>query len=191
MNNEYLKRNALGFEGDTSLKSQIENIINDFDIDYVIETGTFMGASTKQFANMVKQVHTIESNVEFFNKAKENLKGIDNVVMHFGDSATTIKAALKEIPVNKTVFIFLDAHWGDNNPLLEELKEIKRSNLSCIIAIHDFFNPNHPDYGYDTYGDIVYNYDYIKKDIEEIFINPTILYNTNAIGAKRGVIFIL
>jgi hypothetical protein len=87
---------------------------------------------------------------------------------------------------------FCDSHWGPNNPLLEELKIIKAAGHKPHIIIHDFKVPGHPELGYDTYNGQDYEFDWIKAGIEEIYGTDGygIKYNSDAIGAKRGIIYI-
>jgi hypothetical protein len=59
-----------------------------------------------------------------------------------------------------------------------------------VILIHDFRNPNNPELGYDQYGDIIYEWSWIKESIEKIYgvDGYDFWYNQEAVGAKRGVI---
>lgn len=195
-NKQYLAQNALGFEGDTFLKEWFEKITTENKITWIVETGTFRGATTRHFANMAAKVDTIEINAENFAAAKETLAGVENVNMHFGNSAEVLKAIFDARPKQgkkpNTLF-FLDAHWGEYNPLLDELALIKEYGFKPVIAIHDFKVPGNAELGFDTYGSILYEWDYIKDAIEAIYGEGKYLveYNSQATGAKRGVIVIL
>lgn len=187
---EYLAQNAIGFEGDDILADKFQDIISTHKIKTVVETGTYRGATTKRLATMAKKVLTIESNMDNYRVAQGVLAECTNVTMIAGSSADLLPYAINRIE-GKTLF-FLDAHWGDNNPLLHELAIIKEYDLKPIIVIHDFMVPNHPELGYDVYGKIIYRWEYIKEAIEAIY-GPKgymVKYNDKANGAKRGVIFI-
>lgn len=189
---DYIKQNAKGFEGDTFLKEMIQNLCQENNIELIIETGTYYGATTKHLAKMAPAVHTVEVIDENFKKAKQVLKGFKNVTMHKGNSADIIKDLLPKKEDNISLFCFLDAHWESYNPLIDELKAIAQSGCRPIIAIHDFKVPDHPELGFDTYKGIVYEWDWIKSSIESIY-GPEgyeVSYNSEATGAKRGVIFI-
>lgn len=208
---DYLKQNDKGFEGDSFLKAKFEEVCKNYDIDTIIETGTYRGATTVQLAKMCNNVHTIEINEANFNEAKKRIDAcedklkirqifgssedvLDYLVPCIGEDLEQCTVLYKKL---YRIFFFLDAHWGDYNPLLDELKILAQLNIKPVIAIHDFYNPNHPDYGFDTYedGKLIYDYAYIEKSLEVLYngkLNEafTIEYNGESEGAKRGVIFI-
>lgn len=195
-NKEYIERNLKGFEGDTIMKNRVAEIIKENKIHTVYETGTYLGGTTKLFSEMVDKVHTIELMDENFNKSKEYLKDNPNVTIHKGSSETVLGELLSKVDKKSTlknkIFMFLDAHFYDYNPLLDELAVIAKNKLKPIIAIHDFKVPGHPELGFDTYGKIVYEWDWIKSSIEKIYgVDGYITeYNSEATGAKRGIIYI-
>lgn len=49
------------FEGDFYLRIEFEKLIKKFKIKNIVETGTFMGNTTKESSKMVENVYTIES----------------------------------------------------------------------------------------------------------------------------------
>jgi hypothetical protein len=191
MNN--IEQNRLGFEGDTFAFEKFRNLVSEHKIDCIIETGTFLGSTTKKFTEMVPEVHTIEVNENNFNNAVNYLKEIKNVHTYRGNSPDVLLYLFgNEISANKNILFFLDAHWNQYNPLLDELKVIAEHRLKPVIAIHDFKVPGHPELGFDTYKDIVYEFDWIKSSIENIY-GPNgynVEYNSDATGAKRGLIYI-
>lgn len=191
--NEYLKQNMIGFEGDCYLRIITETLCNDQNFDVIIETGSFKGMTTKHFCKMAKQVITVEINKENFNDTCSNLKDIDNVKCVFGNSVDALKQLLPDLKEQK-LFLWLDAHWGNDNPLLDELKTIQDNNLKPHIAIHDFKVPGNPTLGFDVYGNIVYEWDWISQSIENIYgkDNFIVSYNNEkeSTGARRGTIFI-
>jgi len=111
MNTDYLKQNALGFEGDTFAKLKFTQLCEQFKVHTIYETGTYMGGTTAQLATMAKQVHSIEINEANYNKAKLNLQAVDNVNLHFGSSETILDSLLSEInakaPTKNNIFYFL------------------------------------------------------------------------------------
>ena len=94
---------------------------------------------------------------------------------------------------DKSVLLFLDAHWESHNPLLEELQIIKDKGMKPVIAIHDFFVPEHPELGFDSYAGQDYNWEWIASSIESIYgaDGYKYFYNSEAEGMKRGVVFIM
>lgn len=189
---EYIERNMLGFEGDYIMKEAIVNLVAKHGIDVIVETGTFRGGTTAQFAKMVSQVVTIEVNQSFYNIARKNLDGIHNVSMFLGDSPVIMSKVLSSPAyVNKKIFFFLDAHWFAACPLLKELEVIADLGFKPVIVIHDFYVPG-KDFGYDSYNGQRFDFDFIKEKVERIYGNDgfEFSYNTEAEGAKRGVIYI-
>src|SRR5690606_34701363 len=89
------------------------------------------------------------------------------------------------------ILFFLDAHWQQYNPLLDELKVIAEAGLKPVIVIHDFKVPFRDDLGYDSYNGQDYDYTWIQDSLHAIYgSNFTTRYNDQATGAKRGVIII-
>lgn len=196
MSADYLTRNALGFEGDIIAKDKFKSIVEEHNLHTIIETGTYRGATTMHFSNWVVKVFTVENNEENYNYSKLILGSLENVQIYLGSSEKVLSNILsnmdKKSPKKNKFLCFLDAHWGAYNPLLDELKAIAESGLKPIIAIHDFKVPEHPELGFDVYGKIVYEWDWIKNSIEAIYgIDKfKVEYNSEAEGAKRGIIYI-
>ena len=72
-----------------------------------------------------------------------------------------------------------------------ELELIANAGLRSVIEIHDFKVPDHLELGFDTYGDIVYEWAWIKPSIEKIYGKDyRIEYNSHATGAKRGILYV-
>jgi hypothetical protein len=58
--------------------------------------------------------------------------------------------------------------------------------------IHDFKVPDHPELGFDSYDGQDYEWDWIEGHVEAIYGKDGYIksYNTDAVGAKRGVVVI-
>ena len=155
------------------------------------ETGTYHGDTAKIVSQYFKKVITIENNVEYYNVAKNNLSDIKNCSLHLGNSPELMDELLKEN--DSSIFFFLDAHWENYWPLLDELKIIKKKNIKPVIAIHDFYVPDANDnakFGFDSYNNQPLNFEYIKSDIEKIYgTNYEIKYSTQSTN-NSGVIYI-
>jgi predicted O-methyltransferase YrrM len=192
MTQAYEKRNLQGFEGDEIMAQRIKKLIKDFNINLVIEGGTYLGGTARRFALMCKEVVTIEVNVEYFMRAQRTLETCHNVQMFFG-STVEIMPELLRIHKDKNILFFSDAHWQEFNPMLAELEIIQHAGIKPVIAIHDWKVPGHPELGYDTYQDIVYEWSWIKPSIEKIYgVDGYVKeYNSEAQGAKRGIIYLM
>lgn len=180
------------FNRDIYLQKKFIDIKKFFDIDTVIETGTYQGNTTLWLSKNFKTVYTIECNAQYFNDAFSKIGQVPNIKMELGESPKFLQNVLPSIDENKTI-IFLDAHWY-SNPVLKELNAIKDSGKKPIIAIHDFMVPGHPELGYDVYPNqnIVYNWEWIENYINNIYGKNgyTKEYNSKATGAMRGCVFI-
>jgi hypothetical protein len=180
------------FNQDDYMSEKFLEIKTNFNLNTVIETGTYHGTTTKWFSDNFDTVHTVEVKPEHYEIAFEKIGSIPNIKMNLKDSPVFLEEVLESIEEDKTI-IFLDAHWY-TNPVLDELDAIKKSGKKPILAIHDFMVPDHPEFGYDVYPDqgITYDWDWIKERIESIYGEDqyTKEYNSIATGAMRGCIFI-
>ncbi len=113
-----------------------------------VETGTWKGHSTVIMARMFPRIYTLEIDAERFEANKTRLGAYENVVALQGNSPKLLVDLVStfEYPL----FAFLDAHWGADWPLREELKILLSVRRPKLIAIHDFKVPGR-DFGYDRY----------------------------------------
>lgn len=198
---DYIDRNMKGFEGDSIMLEKCKSIVTDNGIETIIETGTFLAGTTRVMSEWAKNVYTIEINKPNYDKAKTNLVGFDNVNLILGNSAEELDKLMSQQFVKRSekfngrkipkVFFFLDAHFWDYNPLLDELKVISKYEVNPFIAIHDFKVPNHPELGFDSYKGQDYDFDWIKKSVELVYgTEYKVEYNSKADGAMRGIIYL-
>lgn len=191
---------------DNFAQREIKSLIEKFEIERIIETGSYFGWSAKIFSTFVNKVDSIELNRDYFSRAKRNLEGFGNVNLHLGDSVKVMRKIIDED--EKKLLIFLDAHWQNHWPILDELNVIKEKKLKPVICIHDFFVPNGnklrigdnfvtvmegkgSKFGYDQYKSTVLNFDYIKESIEGIFPEGfSFHYNNQVDLVDSGLIFI-
>jgi len=186
---DYLLRNDLGFEGDFILKETIEKIVKDNDVEAIIETGTYRGSTTLQFSKMVKIVHTIEASSDYFNESKKKLQFVQNVVQYLGKSEDIFEDVVS-LCKRRNLLLFLDAHWFNSCPLIDELKAVARLKLKPIILIHDFKVPG-TDFGFDSYNGQDFTIEWLRPHLEAIYGQDfKYFYNTKAEGARRGVLFV-
>jgi hypothetical protein len=205
------------FGGDTYLGKEFEKLVKKHKIQAIVETGTFHGHTTKEFAKMVPMVYTLEYKQEFADIARKNLKGVKNVKILVGSSPDTMRELLPKL--KGPVLFFLDAHWYRYWPLRDELQAIADTgHKNAVIVVHDFYVPGRKDLGYDQYTPsltwidylwkggwnrifeklfniTVYkrqklDYPYIKDKVLAINKRYKYYYNKRAVGGKRGVIII-
>lgn len=167
------------FNSDRYVQSEIRNLINIFNITNVVETGTYIGNTSLFFSKCGCSVDTIEINEEYYKLALENLKDCKNITCHLGDSKKLLPNILESLP-NKLSLFYLDAHWQDDWPLLDELQLIgKYFKDNCIIVIDDFLVPNR-NLQYDVYKNIKNDINYINDSLKYVFNDPIYYYNDRA-----------
>lgn len=188
-------RNKLGFEGDAFIFEEIKKLVAKHNVKHIVETGTYKGHTTKKLAELCP-VMTCEINETYFHEASKNLQGIKNIVMYRGNSVDGLREWLPmhSRDNSKKVLFWLDAHWLDACPLLEELQVIAEVGLKPIICIHDFKVPGfEKDLGFDSHKGKDFDFEYIKEALLKIYdVEFVYHYNTpeTSEGAKRGVIYI-
>lgn len=187
---EYEARNLQGFEGDNFIKDELKKLIKKHKLKLIVETGTYLGGTTKQFASMADRVITIEIDSNNFLRASKFLEGTENVKTYLGSSPDILRKICPGIKDEKALY-FLDAHWGNVCPLKNELKVIAGNGIRPVIAIHDWVVPG-TDFGFDSYNGQPFTYEWIKAELDEIYGEGSYkyYYNTQAEGARRGIIYV-
>lgn len=170
---------------------ELKKLVTKNGIKRIIETGTYLGWSTKKLCELDLKVDTIEIDETFHEKAKSNLIS-DNLTLHLGDSVEILNKILSEGEEN--VLIFIDSHWYDL-PILKELQVVEEKKIKPTIIIHDFFVPDengNAKFGFDIYDGIVLNFEYIKEKLNKIYGDNFEYYYTEKIDCvNSGSIYIL
>lgn len=189
------------FNRDKFIWSEFVSLTERFNVDVIVETGTYKAQSTIEFDKLGLPVHTIERRKDFFDDAKVKLEEAEakNVYIHLGDSPEVLdKRILPVIPNDKRIIFFLDAHWYDDNCLERELEVLSKhfhNRLKPIILIHDFKVPGKPEFGYDEYSGREYSWTWVRPYIDRIygFRQHSHWYNTGLPnnGNPRGCVFIV
>ena len=187
---DYINRNLQGYEGDENIHLEIQALVKKHKIKTIIETGTYLGGTTARLATLVDKVVTIESDPVNQKKAYferlNKLPNVHSILAHSQDCLGQV------IALNQSPFLlFLDAHWEKACPLLDELNLIAEAKIKPVILIHDFYVPDRPELGFDSYNGQRFDFDWIKDSLQMIYGKSyTYHYNDKADGAMRGVIYI-
>ncbi len=148
----------------------------DYKVNTVVETGTHRGASTRLFAILFDEVHTIEILESSYTLCKNALKKDTNVKCHLGSSETVLQKLLPTLK-DKSVLFYLDAHWNDHWPLRQEIEVIGKTHFdNCIIVIDDFKVPGRSDLLFDHYGRHECSYEYIADKLHEVYSDYKMFY---------------
>lgn len=177
------------FNRDTDAQQQVYNLIAEWNISTVIETGTYMGDTTRYIAAIAQNVHTIECNKDYYNVVSKKLSELKNVTSHFGSSPEILAKILPTLPGRN--FIFLDAHWYAFWPIKDELRVISAHTTERpVIMIHDIHNPHNPECGFDTYNNQRLDYEFIKPALDMVYRGPNYNLQYN-ISGPRGILYVL
>jgi hypothetical protein len=139
-------------------------------LDLALETGPCLGSTTLWLSENFRKVWTCEVSDQFYEIASARftihvephaIKDASDRFWVAKDESKRIIARLRESKravwndADRVNFIFLDAHWGNHCPLLDELAAIANPEKHygmgkpCIV-IHDFQVPG-TDFGFDTF----------------------------------------
>ncbi len=184
------------FNGDTKICEKFIELRDEYQIDVAVETGSCFYSTTEWLANNFERVFTTEINADFAKYGNHKIADKTNVHDFFLDSPLFLKEIIPVVSRYDKVIFFLDAHWLNACPLLDELSTIKDFELEFapIIAIHDFYTGN-PELGYDEYNGQRFDYEWIAPYVDAIGksfdcqYRP--VYNEEAAGAKRGIVYLI
>lgn len=156
---------------DKFVYAEIAKLIKEYNINTIVETGTYKGWSAKKLAEFGLPVFTIEISKENFDAGDPFLKDSKNVYRYLGSSPTVMDEILDERDLKNTLF-FLDAHWGDYWPIHDEILTMKKYNLKPVILIHDFYVPDEngkAKFGYDVYKGQALDYKFVKPSVDILY----------------------
>jgi len=156
---------------DKYVYAEIAKLIKEYNINTIVETGTYRGWSAKKLAEFGLPVFTIEIDKENFEMGGLFLKDTKNVFRYLGSSPDVMDEILEERDLKNTLF-FLDAHWGEYWPIHDEILTMKKYGIKPVILIHDFFVPDEngkAKFGYDVYKKQALDYNFVKPSIDTLY----------------------
>lgn len=167
---------------------QLKKLHQQFKFDVLVETGTNTGFGSV-VASRICPVVTIEVNPMFRASALDYFRtqGFQGhpIVSLFGSSADVLHSLF----IQGRCCFYLDAHWEEYWPLRDELEAIRLMNKpDSVIIIHDCKVPGHP-WGFDSYGGVNLDLDYVKPWLDRINPDFDISYNEQAAGNMRGILY--
>jgi len=181
--------------GDSFITNEMIRLKEIFGLKVAIETGTCFGSTSIWMAKHFPLVLTIESNQQYQDIAKERAKNdsIGNIVFYLGLSESTLPHILEKYSVGNDALFLLDAHWGNQCPLLDELKAIAAHGIKPCIVIHDMKNPRDAKFGFDTYNGQEFTFEWVKPYLDKIYGEDGYdwYFNTGfkQESAQRGVLY--
>lgn len=156
------------------------------------ETGTWHGKTAQEVCRHIKEVITVEVNEQFHEIASKNLQGIGNVKLVLGSSPEVMEQTLSNN--QEGLIFFLDAHWHEDWPLLDELRVIAEKNIKPVIMIHDFFVPGADGnalFGFDSYQNQPLNYEYVREGLEKIYgVDGFNYFYSDKVELNSGLLYV-
>ena len=157
-----------------------------FKINLLIESGTYLGQSTRYFARHFNTVYTIELSEELFNFAKKNM-ALQNIKFYQGNSAEILQKIVNELKTG-AVF-FLDAHMSGGVTVAGETATPVRIELAILenfphlknsILILDDARGFDGTNSYPAFEEIIIwakklNLGRVYSELDMIIIDPVIL----------------
>lgn len=126
----------------------VDCLVDAFEVDAIIETGVCTGDTTDYLSMAYPALPVvgieIDSNLAGF--AQQRLRSRPNVTVIHGDSAAFLPGCAGRYAMP---LIYLDAHWGKQWPLPDELESLDRA-----IVIVDDYDIGHPRFAYDEYDGV-------------------------------------
>lgn len=109
------------------------------------------------------KIHSVDVDGEKQKTLAALFKGNPNVRFHTRSSQEFLANAENDglFKQNQDCFFYLDAHWGAQWPLREELQVIL-TRKRAVVAIDDFAVPGHPLHGFDAYKTTICGWYYIR-----------------------------
>lgn len=119
-----------------------------------VETGTYLGDSSLSVHRLNRRlpIFTCEINKWFFALARWRLAKIPMIKMFNASSTDFLTRLFDSRQTGVCPLFFLDAHWYDEWPLLQELQLISSHQSRGLIIIDDFLVSGQPQFKYDIGG---------------------------------------
>jgi len=120
----------------------------------IFETGTYRGATTAFMASATEApILSCEAHIDSFHFARRRLQQQTNVSLFHMDSRAFLQTYVPLHHVGDQIsFFYLDAHWSEDLPLLDELSLVIEQAPRSVVMIDDFQVVDDPGYSFDDYG---------------------------------------
>lgn len=178
-------------------KELCDRIFEVFDPKVIVETGTYHGSTTEYFAASGRHVFGVECSPFHAAYAASRLRRYQRANVTCSDSRTALRQLVRhDLLRSAGVFIYLDAHWGTDLPLLGEIQILfKQARFTPVVMVDDFEVPFDAGYQFDDYGRFIgsLTIDWIQPHLQSLSVSaffPTIPSSSET-GAKRGSVVLV
>jgi hypothetical protein len=186
------------FNGQISKQEIFHRVASNYSLKAVIETGTYTGLTTQYICEYLPAipVYSVELDPYSYLAANFRLSIYQNVRLYNESSNTALKEIINEIQcsADDVIFWYLDAHWNEYCPLVDELSFILGLHNKNIVMIDDFLVPDDCGYQYDLYNNnnsspIILSHDYILSQNQDLSLFSCFypqLRSSDDTGSLRG-----
>ncbi|OQX17930.1 MAG: hypothetical protein BWK75_07065 [Candidatus Altiarchaeales archaeon A3] len=159
-----------------------------FNVNCLIETGTYLGDTVDDVKNNFKKIYTIELSDSFYNGAVKRFSEFPHIKILHGNSSKILPDILNSI--STPCLFWLDAHYSGGNtakgdletPIISELKIIKDHKVKNHLILIDDARCFTGNNDYPTLHEVfriikTINDTYkieVKKDIIRAYVYPKI-----------------
>ncbi len=180
---------AEAFGRDPVLEQRLRDLVARHSIRTVVETGSWRGYTARRFSEFVENVFTIDVDPLMRDVTMATNADRDNVMALRGNSPSVLAGLIPGLPA--PMLYYLDAHWNDDWPLLDEIETISRQDAGpAVIVIHDVRVPD-TDLGFDSYGGTALTFELVKPLLDKLQWRWMHSFNDEtAQGHRRGVLFV-
>jgi len=184
------------FNGQAFRQKIFRELITQIKFSHIVETGTFRGLTT-QFMHRQSGLPVLsgEVNPRFYSYAKRRLCKDKPVRLYNLDSRVFLNSLVGSSEMKDAhLFVYLDAHWADDLPLLEEMQIIFTNFPDAVVMVDDFAVPGDAQYGYDDYGKgKALTLEYLEPAIKEFDLQPYFPTAPAAMetGSRRGCVVLV
>ena len=182
----YYKRMGKGPLNSQDLRIKlVKDLLKSFKPLLIVETGTFLGDTT-EFLSKYSKVISIEKSRLFYYLSTSRFYNKKQIQIIHGKSEVELR---KLINFHDKTFFYLDAHWGEELPLKDEVEQITNNYSKYLICIDDFAVPNDNSWGFDSYAGVKLDINLLSNLKNTKIYFPK--YNASLeSGEKRGTVFL-
>jgi predicted O-methyltransferase YrrM len=176
------------FNGQQLRLKTVRALIDEFEPDAFVETGTFLGFTTRFFSGNGLPVHTVEVKPSFYLAAKVAL-GWQKDVNLIRNSSPDALAELVRARTFARPLAYLDAHWWNDLPLQSEVDQLLDACAEAVIVVDDCVVPGDEGYGYDHFLGTPLSVELLDLPDDALVAYPA-GPATSETGSRRGTLYI-
>jgi hypothetical protein len=175
------------FAGQWARRAALDAIVAGFAPDVIMETGTFLGVTTRALTRWGVPVYSAEIQPQWLHLARLATSRAPGVTLIGGDSVAGL-AWVREHVRPQRPLAYLDAHWQSRLPLAEEVALVMTGWDEAVIVVDDCRVPHDAGYGYDSYDGAAIEEELLQLPADALVAYPAVPAAREA-GARRGTLY--